>query len=532
MNEFKLLAKRDGWTIVNHFLEIRYNPKRLVIYLLYLIWIGSLCFNAVLRFRNPGEIQLQLGPQILGAGFLGLGAALVLYFLYRGTMESATFFTMGDVHLLFPAPVSPKKVLLYSMVKQSLLYFLLYGFVILAFIPMITNIARVNLQYLPFMYLGFIGLVLVIGPLNFLVFAVGSKYGIQLRLQQGIIALIIIFILYLVGNIIASGMLLQGLLQGLNASFLDYLPVIGWSRVVFMTAVTGYSTYSAFALGLQLLFLICCIVISYNTADDYYEDTLNATEQRSLRKKRKAGVEKAHSISVTFNKRKNIIVKKVGTGPWAFLWRSKVEYSRSDLHPFMGVWTIVFLLAGIVVGYFVARQRGGIIPVYITNGVIAYIIFIFSAANAGQHELAKPYIYLIPGSNLLKIINSNLTGILRMGINIAALNIPLGVLLHAPIRVIVIMVIFDVSFYTLNLGSNFLIRVIFPSALDQKALYPLFLMLQILLLLLPGIIVGGIMGFVFQEVLMAFVGVAVVNIIIIGVLLLLSNVVFARLEWK
>lgn len=532
MNEFKLLAKRDGWIIANHILEIRNNPKRLVIYLLYLFWIGSLVFNMVLRYRNSGEIQLQLGPQILGAGYLVFGTTIILYFLYRSTMESSTFFTMGDVHLLFPAPVSPQKVLLYSMVKQSLLYFFLHGFIILALMPMIMSIAKINLQYLPFMYLGYIGLILTIGPLNFLVFAVGSKYGIQLRLQQGIFALIVIFILYLAGIIISTGNLVQGLLRGLNASFLEYLPVIGWSKVVFMTAVTGYNSYSTVALVLQFLFLVCCIVLSYYTADDYYEDTQKATEKRSLRKKRKDGVEKAQRLSLPFSNKKKVIVRKVGTGPWAFFWRSMVEYRRSDLHPYLGFWTIIFLLAGIVVGLFGPKHTDGLTPVYVANGVTAYMIFIFSAANAGQHELTKPYIYLIPGSNLLKIISSNLTDVLRMSVNILALNISLGILLHVPIQVIVVMVIFVVSFYTLNLSSGFFIRVIFPNALDQKALYPLFLMLQILLLLLPGIIVGGILAFIFQDPLPAFAGVSAVNIIIIGALLLLSNVVFARLEWK
>lgn len=532
MNEFKLLGKRDGWAIANHILEIKSNPKRLVIYLFYLFWIGSLVFNAVLKYRKPAAMQLQLGPQIIGAGFTGLGTAIILYFLYRSTKESSTFFTMGDVHLLFPAPVSPKKILLYSMVKQSLLHFFMHGFILLALMPMITNITRVDPQYLPFMYFGYIGLVLAIQPLNFLVFAVGSKYGVQLRLQQGIFLLIIIFILYLAGSIIFAGDLLQGLLQGLNASFLDFLPVIGWSRVVFMTAVTGYGTFSTAALVFQILFLFCCIVLSYYTADDYYEDTLNATEKRNLRKRRKEGAEKTQRLSFSFNKKKNVIVRQVGTGPWAFLWRSKVEYSRSDLHPYMGFWTIIFLLAGIAVGLFGANHTDGLFPVYYANGITAYLIFIFSAANAGQHELTKPYIYLIPGSNLLKIISSNLIDVLRMSVNILALNISLGILLHVPLQVIVIMVIFVVSFYTLNLSSGFLTRAIFPNALDQKALYPFFLMLQILLLLLPGIIVGGIMGFIYQDPLLAFVGISAVNIIIIGVLLLLSNAVFARMEWK
>ncbi len=532
MNEFNLLAQRDGWIIVNHFVEIRQNPKRLLIYLLYIFWMGTLVFNSVIRYRHVSDMQLQSGPEILGAVFAGLGTAFILFFLYRGTKESSTFFSMGDVHFLFPAPVSPKKVLLYSMVKQSLINFLLYGIFILAFMPMIIDIVSVKLEYLPFMYLGYIGLVLVIGPLKFLVFAIGSKYSIQPRLQRGLLALMAVFILYLLASIISAGNLMQALLEGLNASFINYLPVIGWSKVAFMTAVTGYSTYSMVALILQFVFLLGCIVISYYIADDYYEDTLKATEQRSLRKKRKEGAEKPQRSPFLFGKRKNLIVKKVGTGPWALFWRSKLEYSRSDFHPYLGLLTILFLLVGIAAGIFTGKQADGLTSIYMTNGIIAYIIFIFSASTAGQHELTKPYVFLIPGSNLLKIVSTNLLDILRMSVNSLALNIPLGILLEVPIHIIVIMVIFMVSFYTLNLSSNYLIRIIFPNALDQKALYPLFLMLQILLLLLPGLIVGGALALIYQNPLLAFAGISLVNIIIIGVLLLLSNAVFARLEWR
>jgi hypothetical protein len=530
MNEFILLAKRDSWIIANHFLEIRHNPKRLGIYIFYFIWIGALVFNTVLRYRNPTGIQAQLGAQIIGAGFVGLAAVFFLYSLYRSTLESSTFFTMGDVHLLFPTPVSPKKVLLYSMVKQSLSHFFLYSFFILALMPLILNVTKVNLQYIPYLYLGFVSLLLVIAPLNFLIFAVGSRYGLKRPLQQATLVLIAVFLLYLAGFIIAAGDLLQGLLQGLNAPWLSYLPVIGWGKVIFMTAVTGYSAWSIAALVLQFLFLAGCIILSYRTADDYYEDTLKATAQRALRRKQKAGMKKKTGFSPSFSK-KNLSVKKMGSGPWAFLWRSKVEYSRSDFHPYLGFWTFIFLLAGIAVGFFATKDAGGLTAVYTTNGIVAYLIFIFSASNAAQHELAKPYIFLVPASNLLKIIGSNLADILRMGANILALNIPLGILLKVPLPIIIIMIMFSVSFHILNLGATFLIRIIFPHALDQKALYPLFLMLQILLLLLPGAVVGGTLAFVFQNPALVFAGIAVVNLIIIGILLLLSEKLFARLEW-
>ncbi len=532
MNEFGLLAKRDAWITVNHLRDIKRDPKRLVIYLLYLFWLGSIVFNVVLRYRNPGEVPLELGPQIVGAGFFGLGTVLVLYFVYRGTVESSTFFTMGDVHLLFPAPVSPKKVLLYSMIKQTLLYFFLYGIFVPGFMPLLTNIVRVNLEYLHFMYFGYIGLLLAIGPLNFLVFAAGSKYGLHLRLQQGIVGLAAIFVIYLAGNVFYAGDILDGILAALNVPFLDYIPIVGWSRAAFMTAVSGYSSFSLAAVLLQLLFLAGCIVFSYAIADDYYEDTLKATEKRSLRTKQREGAKKTRRLAVPWKAKQKLVVRKAGSGPWALFWRSKVEYSRSDLHPYLSFWSIIFLAGGIVIGLFGPKYSSGLTPVYFANAVAAYIIFIVASAESGSHELTKPYIYLIPGSPLLKIITSNLSDLLRMTVNALLLNIALGILLDASIQTILVMVVFMVSFYALNLSSGFFIRIIFPSAVDQKTLYPLFLMLQIVLLLVPGAIVGGILAYVFQSVLLAFLGISLANIIIVAVLFLLSNAVFVRLEWK
>ncbi|MGI5839776.1 MAG: putative ABC exporter domain-containing protein [bacterium] len=532
MREFKLLARRDGWTIINYGLEIRRNPKRLGIYLLYLVWLGTMVINSVLNYRNPALMPMELGPSILGAGFTVYSTIFILYFLYQGTREASTFFTMGDVNLLFPAPVSPRRVLLYSMVKQSLLNFFLYGFVVLAFMRMLMNIARIDLQYFSYLYCGFIGLLLTAGPLSFLVFALGSKYGIQVRLQQGILTLSAVFSLYLAGKIVTAGSVAQGLLQGLNAPFFLYAPVVGWSKAAVMTAFTGYRTYSTTALYLQLFFLLGCIALSYNLADDYYEDVQKATEKRNLRKKRKAGLEKDGRPSLAVYRRRNVVVSKTGTGARALFWRRKVEASRSDLHPYFGLSTIMLLLAGAVVGLVSGRYAAGITPMCFANGIVAYIIFIFAAANAGRHELTKPYIYLIPGSNLLKLINSNLMDVVRMSVNILALNIPLGIILHVPAATVLTMIVFVISFYVLNLSSNFLIRAFFSNALDQKAFFPLFLMLQVLLLILPGLVAGGILAAVFRNLLLVFAGITAVNIIIIGLLLLLADTVFNRLEWK
>ncbi|WP_366924494.1 putative ABC exporter domain-containing protein [Metallumcola ferriviriculae] len=531
MNDYKLLVKKDVWTIKNHILDIKGNPKRLVPYLLGLFWVASLVLSAFMRLKQgPTKIQATIGPEIIGAVFTALATALLLYNLYRGTQEAATFFSLGDVHFLFPAPVSSKKILLYNMIKQSLQYFFLYGIVILAFTPSILQIATINFQYVYLMYLGYITIVLMLWPLNFLIFAAGTKYRILGMLQFAVYLFIAVFLLYIGGSIIFAGNIVQGFLKGLNASFINYLPIIGWGKTAFMTAISGYNPFSITAAIMQLALLSIVIFFSYWLADDYYEDVLGATEKRAQRKRQKQGLEKKQFTM--FHRKGKVSVQKIGTGPWALLWRARVEYSRTDLHPYFSLLTVAALAVGLIVGYFISQSAEKAIPVYVVNGVAAYIIFIFTASQSRFDQWSKPYIYLIPGSPLQKIIAVNMLDIIRMTINIFVLNAAVFVWLKTSPLIMAVMILFVISFYVLNLSASFIMRVIFPDAVDHKNLFPLFLMLQILLLLFPGLIGGAVLAFVFRTPLAFFQGVVLTNLVTITILLVIGNKAFAYLEWR
>ncbi|MTI80414.1 MAG: hypothetical protein FH758_05940 [Firmicutes bacterium] len=531
MNSYIVLLTKDLWVMKNHIREIKENPKRLGIYLLQVMWIGLILFSLVLDGDKPyGKLQTTIGPQIVGSIYFGVMTALLLYNLYRGTKESSTFFSMGDVHLLFPSPISPKKILLYNMIKQSLLMFVIYGVVLFALFPTLTDIVSVNYHYIGFMYMGYVSFVLLFGPLNFLVFAAGTKYKIQSMLRGMIYALIGAVVLYVIGSMVYYDSALQGLMQGLNVWYINYLPVVGWSRAVFMTAITGYSSFSLVALLLQILLIIGTVFYSYRLADDYYEDVLKATEDKGLRIKNKKNIKQNQIPKLRFRKGK-VEVKKVGTGPWAFVWRMMMEYKRTDLHPYFGLVTVLLLVVGITVGYF-TKNADTDLPVYIVNGVLAYVLFILSAVKAGGSELAKPYVFLIPGSYMQKIIAINAMDIIRMAINATIMNLALWIMLKPSLLLMIIMTLFVTSFYILNISSNFVVRLIFPNAIDQKALFPLLILLQVIFLLIPGTIVGGLLAAIFQSALVFFAGVALANLIVISVLLVYANVIFEKLEWK
>lgn len=297
-----------------------------------------------------------------------------------------------------------------------------------------------------------------------------------------------------------------------------------------MTAISGYNPFSITAAIMQLALLSIVIFFSYWLADDYYEDVLGATEKRAQRKRQKQGLEKKQFTM--FHRKGKVSVQKIGTGPWALLWRARVEYSRTDLHPYFSLLTVAALAVGLIVGYFISQSAEKAIPVYVVNGVAAYIIFIFTASQSRFDQWSKPYIYLIPGSPLQKIIAVNMLDIIRMTINIFVLNAAVFVWLKTSPLIMAVMILFVISFYVLNLSASFIMRVIFPDAVDHKNLFPLFLMLQILLLLFPGLIGGAVLAFVFRTPLAFFQGVVLTNLVTITILLVIGNKAFAYLEWR
>ncbi|WP_066500484.1 putative ABC exporter domain-containing protein [Abyssisolibacter fermentans] len=533
MNSYRLLFMKDIKVFKNYILEIKRNPKKLIIYSLYILWIGSIIFNFITNSnaKNMSNLKRLFGPQIVGSVFLLISIIGLAYYILKGMKSSTTFFSMGDVHILFPAPISSKKILLYNILKKTLANFFLYGIFILALSPTIGNVTTVDIRYISFLYFGYISIVLMFEPINFLIFTLSTKYNIKNAVKIIVYIFLGIFIIYILVSLLSSEKFYIGVLKSLNADFINHIPVIGWAKVVFMTPIIGYTTTSLIYLVLQILALFGIIICTYMTADDYYEDVLGATESKELRKKIKRGQVNSKKTSfILRNKRVN--VKASGRGPWALIWKNKVEYDRTGIHPYISLLTIIALIGGIITGFIARKLELNSLVIYISNGGLAYMLFLLNIATANNHELSKPYVYLIPGTYAQKIIAMNVTDIIRMTINVILYNLCPLLFIKTNIVISIVMVLFVLSFYILNLMSNFIIRVTFPNSVDQKALFPLFLMLQIVLLVLPSVIAGIIMTVIFNNKLAFFIASTATNLLICVLLLSFSSLIFNRIEWK
>jgi hypothetical protein len=269
-------------------------------------------------------------------------------------------------------------------------------------------------------------------------------------------------------------------------------------------------------------------------ADDYYEDVLAQTKRKMVRKQRKKQLKKGKSSSWNLKKGKQLNVKKVGTGPWALLWRAKVEDTRNSIHPYISMTTVVLFLAALMISFFVKTMyiEAANFTFYMANGIVAYVLFLFNMALPMESELQKPYLYLIPGSNMKKMIAVIGLDIIRITVSMIVFNgilvwmLPISLVLAGVTSAVV------VSFYTLSVCSKLLARLLFPNAADQKMLYPLFMLAQTILLLVPGIIVGIIIGTLFQSVVGGFLGIGIINILLISVFILLGDIILGRMELR
>ncbi|MDC0700782.1 putative ABC exporter domain-containing protein, partial [Blautia wexlerae] len=116
----------------NRILALFRHPAKLIMYLFLVALLGFSLINVAFA-PTPELGETFADIRILHGAYFGIllffMGVLVLNALQKGT----TFFGMADVNLLFVAPLSPRKILAYGLVKQMgrtllmVFFFLFYG---------------------------------------------------------------------------------------------------------------------------------------------------------------------------------------------------------------------------------------------------------------------------------------------------------------------------------------------------------------------------------------------------------------------
>lgn len=123
-------------TVKNAFFEMFHHPTKLISYLfvaiLILSSIGNFLFGAKPGLSSVGgqdfiDIGLLHGIFLAVAMFIGIPTILM------GLSSGTTLFSMSDVNMMFVSPITPKKMLVYGILRKAgavlffFFVFLVYG---------------------------------------------------------------------------------------------------------------------------------------------------------------------------------------------------------------------------------------------------------------------------------------------------------------------------------------------------------------------------------------------------------------------
>ena len=104
-------------TVKNSLKELLRKPSRLITSLLFVAALALVIVSGNMGGVPEGGDQSRATAELY-AIVLALYAVVFVLGINKGLSPGASFYTMSDVNLLFGLPVSPKRILVYGLIKQ------------------------------------------------------------------------------------------------------------------------------------------------------------------------------------------------------------------------------------------------------------------------------------------------------------------------------------------------------------------------------------------------------------------------------
>ncbi len=408
----KALAYLLITSIKNRLLSLKKKPSLLILYIIIAAYFTFLFIIIPKTDIEVGQEQIFLDIRIL---YLILGA-LAAIFTYSsvvgGLSKGSTLFSMADVGLLFVTPISPIKILLYGLIKQM-------GTTLLASIFIIFQVGNVksnfdiNNKEIIFLFVLYALLMFFTHILSMATYIFANlnktrknvvKAGL---LVSGLVIVLLVFYNYTA----TSDNLIKALYQTMDNKIFQFIPVVGWSIMLFSSVVEGSLMWIIVSFLLFTIFGFGMILMFTRDQGDYYEDVLVSTEYNyEVMKKAKEGKTGIGRKAIAGSTDRGF---KGGNGPSVLFYKDLIERKRTSRIPYISGYTIVSTVGGGLFAYFMKESFSP----YIILGFLIYLQLFTVTLGSLAQELKKPFIYLIPGKSLYKLIYASLGNIIKAGID-------------------------------------------------------------------------------------------------------------------
>ena len=474
-NQLKSFARSPGKIILS---AIMIGAFALV------VWSGGMQRAGISALRDRAELFTIIA---------GLYIVMFLMLAYTGLARGATFFTMPDVNLLFPAPVEPFKVLIYGLTQQ-LVISLTIGFFLLYQYSWMHGMYNVAIPELLIILLGYALTVFTSQVAAMVMFAAASVSDARRKaVRFGSICVAALFfvqpVYYLARSAIAGDSIMIALPLAFSGMSLRLFPFAGWLASFVRELLEGHASAWLWLLlvtvGTAALVLILRVM-----RQDYYEDVLQGTE-RAFQAKQRAKEGNPMMMNEGGANASRVRGEISGIGARVFFSKHRLEDRRASRF-LMNLSAWIEVLVTVAFGVFM-RFDGGWIGA-LSFGV--YMQLLLSTNARWVRELNAPYVYLVPDPPFQKLIWCLMQSFLRTAAQSVLIWIPLGFVLKLSIPLTILLILLRCVLGVLFISGNLLVTQLWSNVVPKWLEMTLFFLIEFALLL-PGLaaaIVFHVMG--------------------------------------
>ena len=386
-------------SLKNNILELLRHPGKLVAYLFV---AACLLFSALSMALSPQEeLPEFLDLRILQGIYFALLMFIVMINLIKGVDSGSTFFSMGDVNMLFISPISPKKILVYGLMKQMGMT-VLVACCMVAYGGMAVQFFGITALDAVLLFAGFIVSLLVSQIFTILIYSFcnGSRKR-SAAVKRLLYAVVLLVLAYVAMTVYEKGFSMETVCAAVTDPYLQWVPIIGWMTGGIFSAIRGFDMMGAVYFALLAAAALIALLAFLKSDSDYYEDVLQNTETTyEVKKAAKEG-----NINMNLPGQKIRKVKTVGIGRgWgasAFFFKQVKEMHRHSPLVFWGGSTIMLAAVGAFISIVMMNSGDDGEPMssslimMVATITSIYVLFFLNAAGPWSKEMMKPYLYMV-----------------------------------------------------------------------------------------------------------------------------------------
>lgn len=463
--------------IKNTLLGALKKPARLIMILVFAALIGFTVFAGD-QASDASELR---DINELFAIIFALYFSIALITMLNGLNRGASFFSMADVNMLFPAPVSSRKILLYGMLRQLGTIFFMGFFILFQYGWMHTTYG-VSFGFILLVLAFFIGVIFCAQLTALVVYSITNGSDEKRRLARIIILAVaaasVIFCIWPYVANFAGDSSITALATAASRPAVNYIPIAGWMRALLVGTAQGELGTALLGAGLTVAYIGAFLALLLGVNAEYYEDVLSATETSF------SAITAQKEGKLQENTPNKIRVGKVGLGrgqgAWAFYFKHLIENRRAS---------VIFIEPTNLIYYGMAILFAFIFndSIYFAFGMSLYFMLFETFTSRWVRELLLPFIYMVPEPPFKKLVALSAESVRKNALLSIGLMVIIGIITKANPLVVAALTLIRICFSLLIISCNFLADRLFGSIPGRTMQFLLFF-LVVIVVAIPGVV--------------------------------------------